>query len=136
MQNKLVSIAFCGIVLLSATVAEAREENFNSTADGNAAGAAQVNANCNAAIQLGPCEGINTQTPVSDVTNQIVGNNRGGGNGGSNGRLWETGKDAFPGSETAADQTVAWMSGRTNAVFSAPSPAVGIGAAFLVALFG
>ncbi len=119
-----------GAALIIATPLYAAESNFNNTADAAAADKAQSNANCNAAIQLG-CdndEGTIPQTTPDPGIIDIVNNGYI-----SNGREWDVGREAFPGSENGRANTVSWMSGQTNAVFSAPSPTIGsIAVVFLI----
>jgi len=77
------------------------------------------NANCNASFLRYCDDGEPPEDDPTPLEHPPSGTN--------NAREWDKGYDAFPGNTTGADNTVAWMSGRTNAVFAAPAPELGGG---------
>ena len=124
-MNKSANI-YCAVflflpVLLSSVSAHAAEENFNSTASGNASASGVSNANCNSALKLF-CDEVTNATGVDPT---------GGNSTNSNGKVWGKGAEAFPGSENGLEHTVSYMSGRTNAIFSSPSSDIGTRSAFI-----
>lgn len=112
------TVAIATIIALATSVATpyaatAREDNYNAGAAAAASPTGVSNANCNSALVLF-CDDLYSETAVVPVSNS------------DSGRTWDTGKAAFPGSDTAREVTVSWQSGRTNAVFSGPAPSGGV----------
>jgi len=81
--------------------------NSNSTAVKNADQTGISNANCNSALTL-DC----SEPSIADESFLVT-------------KEWELGANGFPGGDTGLENTVSYMSGKTNAVFSSPSPTFG-----------
>ncbi len=82
------------------------------------------NANCDASF-LNDCIDGEPLTIAPSPLNSAA-------SGTSNAKDWGIGYDAFPGNSKGADNTVAWQSGQTNAVFAAPAPELGRGIGGLI----
>lgn len=112
---KLFSVLAVFIALALPMNAFAREDNFNAGAAAAANPTGVSNANCNSAL-VQFCEQVYAESYVPSG---------GSTDSQTNGKTWDTGKAAFPGSDTARDVTASWQSGKTNAIFSAPMPKIG-----------
>jgi len=124
-MKKILCTCVLGLMLLLSGLihgpAMAAEKNFNETAVGNASSSGISNANCNSALILF-CNEVMNQVGVSPSSPKTQS---------SNGKVWGTGAEAFPGSETGLENTVSYMSGRTNAIFSSPQPDLGTPASLM-----
>ena len=109
-RYRLAAVVMTLILMVISKPSWASDDNYNEGAAASASETAINNANCNSALILGCDETGFSFTSPEETTH---------------GKNWETGKEAFPGSDVARETTVSWQSGRTNAVFAAPFPAIG-----------